>query len=449
MFVKLAKSLRLAGAPPRRLFSTRSSYYDILGVPKGATQAEIKKAYVKLAREYHPDKNPAPEAKSKFSSINEAYTTLADEKKRQVYDRTGMGGDEQKQYQNSGFDPSGQGFDFNDFFKGQAQGGQGASTFEGVFKDFEEIFGFNSDKARTTAARGADVVLNLEIDFMDAINGFQKEVSYRIKDSCATCKGTKCKPGTSTTKCTTCSGKGTMNYRQGPMVIQMACNTCGGAGTTIKSPCTSCKGSGVGYSTQTETIHIPKGMNTGQNLRIGGRGNKGENSGPNGDLIVKVIVRPDPYFRRQEYDIYVDVPLTISQAVLGTRMDVRTLSGKKTIQVPPGTVHGSKLRMPGEGVTKLPPNQHAKGDQYVVFSVTIPSTLTPEQRAIFESLKSMETGRTSHAHAHSSAATNSNSTAKANAYESQGVSGAGQAYGPQGGSGFFKSFEKVFNKTTN
>ena len=395
MLSKLAKSLRFGGPTPRRFFASKQSFYDILGVPKGATQAEIKKAYVKLARELHPDKNPAPDAKQKFSTINEAYTTLSDEKKRQVYDQTGMSGDEQKQYQNSGFDPSGQGFDFNDFFRAQGgQGGQGGpNPFADMFKDFEDMFGFQGGRA--TASRGHDVVLTMEIDFMDSINGLERTVSYRVKDVCGTCKGSKCKPGTSPTKCTTCAGKGTMNYRQGPMVIQMACNACGGAGNSIKSPCTSCKGSGVGYSTRTEKILIPKGINNGQNLKVAGKGNQGENGGVAGDVVIKVVVKPDPYFRRQDYDIYVDQHLTISQAVLGTRLDVRTLSGTKTIQVPPGTTHGSKVRLTGEGVTKLPPNQNTKGDMYVVFSVIIPSNLTSEQRSIFEQLKSAETKRAS------------------------------------------------------
>lgn len=444
MFAKLSKSLRLGAPAPRCRFSTRQSYYDILGVPKGATQSEVKKAYVRLAREYHPDKNPSPDAKTKFSAINEAYTTLSDEKKRQVYDQTGMTGDEQKQYQNSGYDPSGQGFDFSDFFRGGAQGAQGGGNpFEGMFKDFEDIFGFESNKGRGPA-RGPDVVLSLEIDFMDAVNGLQREVSFRIKDVCSSCKGSKCRPGTSATKCTTCSGKGTMNYRQGPMVIQMACNSCGGAGSTIKSPCQACKGSGVGYTTSNEKINVPKGINTGQNLRVAGRGNHGENGGPAGDLIIKVTVRPDPYFRRQDYDIYVDVPLTISQAVLGTRMDVRTLSGKKTIQVPPGTVHGAKLRMPGEGVTKLSPNQHSKGDQYVVFAVVIPTTLTPEQRAIFESLKSIESGKVSQ----SQAATNESSSATGKATASENIGGNRAESGQESRNGFFKSFENLFHKSS-
>lgn len=454
MFCKLSQALRTPGRTTRRFFS-KKSYYDILGVPRGATQAEIKKAYAKLAREYHPDKNTAADAKQKFSEINDAYQTLADDKKRQVYDQTGMTGDEQKQYQNSGFDPNGQGFDFSDFFRGGQAGGQeGANPFGNMFRDFEDIFGMGRDGGRANV-RGADVVLNLEIDFMDAVNGLQKEVSFRVKDNCATCKGNKCKPGTSPTKCNTCAGKGTMNYRQGPMVLQMECNACGGMGTTIKNPCATCRGSGVGHTTKTENIQIPKGINTGQNLRVSGKGNKGEHGGVSGDLLIKIAIKPHPYFRRQDYDVFVDQPLSISQAVLGCKLDVQTLTGKKSITVPPGTMHGNKLKIPGEGVTKLAPNNHTKGDMFVVFSVSIPNSLTPEQRAIFEQLKNLETKKSGGQTAQTSDASGpSGSTGSSDAKGTQSdhaqsagaPSGSGEGQGA-GKDGFFKHFENLFHKS--
>lgn len=431
MFKKLTNSINLMTRMNFRKFSEKKDYYQTLGIPRGATQAEIKKAYIKLAREYHPDKNPAPEAKQKFSSINEAYTTLTDEKKRQVYDQTGMSSDEQRQYENSGFDPNSQGFDFSEFFKGASTQGQGGNPFEGVFQNFEDIFGFDGGRSNRSA-KGPDVLVNLEIDFMEAINGVQKEISYRIKDACSSCKGSKCKPGTSATKCSTCAGKGTVNYRQGPLQVQMGCSSCGGVGSTIKTPCTACRGTGVGYSTLKETLNIPKGINTGQNLRVSGKGNLGENGGKSGDLIVKVNVQKDPYFNRDEYDVYVELPLTISQAVLGTKLDVRTLTGVKSINVPAGTVHGSKLRIVGEGVTKLPPNNHSKGDQYVVFSVIIPSKLTSEQKAIFESLKKMESTK--------------DQTSKSTESSTQSVYKEESTEEHAKKESFFKTFENLFNK---
>lgn len=422
MYHKISGSFSRLNKNVIRQFSNKKSYYDVLGVPKAATQAEIKKAYGKLARELHPDKNPDPAARQKFTQVNEAYGTLIDEKKRQVYDQTGMTGDEQKQYGASGFDPNAEGFDFSDFFGGKATGQQGG--FEGMFKDFEDIFGFDSGKQSKTK-KGNDVIMNLEVSFMEAINGITKEVSYRVKDICSSCKGNKCKPGTTATKCQTCSGKGTVNFRQGPMQIQMGCQACNGVGSFIKNPCTPCKGTGSEYVTINQTVSIPKGINTGQNLRIIEKGNLGENTGKNGDLIIKIVVKPDPFFKRDGYDIYTEQSLTISQAVLGDQIEVRTLTGKKKVSIQPGTIHGSKQRLVGEGVTKLDQNSNSKGDQYVVFSVIIPTQLNPEQRKIFESLKAFEDNKgqsTSHT------------------FQDQSASDGSKK------EGFFRTFENLFHK---
>lgn len=416
----------------RRAYSKKEDYYKTLGIAKGATQTEIKKAFAKLAREYHPDKNPAPEAKDKFAKITEAYSTLSDEKKRQIYDQYGMSSDEQKQYENAGFNPGFDGgFDFSDFFK--AQQGGGGNPYENIFRDFEDIFGFESGAKSTRPQRGADIIMNLEIDFFDAVNGISKEVSYRMKDVCGTCSGSKCKPGTSPTKCHTCSGKGTVNYRQGPMQIQMACSSCKGSGSSIKHPCTNCKGTGVAMNTHKESINIPKGINNGQNLRVASKGNKGENGGASGDLIIKVSVRPDSYFRREGYDIYTDVSITIAQAVLGAKIEVRTLSGNRSVTVPPGTAHGSKIRLPGEGVTKLAPNQNQKGDHYVVFGVYIPSKLNSTERQIFEQLRSLETGTVK--------ASTETRQAKPDSEKSKEEDESAKNNGR-----FFKGFDTLFNK---
>jgi len=423
----------------RRFFSKKEDYYGILNVPKGASQAEIKKAFAKLAREYHPDKNPSPEAKDKFAKITEAYSTLSDEKKRQVYDQYGMTGDEQKQYENAGFNPGAGpgGFDFSDFFKGASGSG---NPYENIFRDFEDIFG---DGGRSTRPqRGADIIVGVEIDFFEAVNGISKEISYRIKDTCSTCSGSKCKPGTSPTKCATCNGTGTMTYRQGPMHIQMPCSACQGVGTMIKSPCTSCKGNGIASVILKEQINIPKGVDNGQNLRVMSKGSKGINGGAQGDLIIKVAVKPDSFFRREGFDIYTDVPISISQAVLGAKIEVRTLGGNKTITVPAGTNHGMKLRLPQEGVSKLSPNQSQKGDHYVVFNVVIPSKLSPAEKQIFEQLKNIEKGqdpKQSTTNTAASTTTSSNTTA-ADQQNKQGEESKG--------SGFFKSFESLFNKNS-
>lgn len=367
-------------------FSKKPNYYQILGLPKTATQADVKKAYAKLAREFHPDKNPASDAKQKFSEINDAYQTLNDEKKRQIYNQTGMTGDEQKQYsQNT--TSSTDGFDFSDFFSYQT----GANNpYENIFRDFEDIFGQESNRSSKRQIKGADVHVNLEIDFSEAINGATKEFNYKAKDICSNCNGTKCRPGTSPQKCTTCSGKGTVNYRQGPMQIQMGCSSCKTTGTVIKSPCQTCKGSGFSMTNFKEIVNIPKGINSEQSLRVSGKGGIGEAGGHRGDLIIKITVKADSYFKREGFDVYTEIPISICQAVLGCCFDIRTLTGKKSITVSPGTLHGSKVKISGEGITKLAPYSHQRGDHYVIFSITVPKYLTPDQKIVFEVLKMID-----------------------------------------------------------
>ena len=362
-------------------------YYSILGVPKDATKAQIKKAYAQKAREYHPDKNPSPDAKDKFADISEAYKTLGDENKRKVYDAYGTGADEQKQY-GRGYD-QGAGQGFQGFYN---QGNMGG--FENIFHDFEDIFGFNMGRQRTKRpVRGADIALNLELTFMEAAMGATKEVVYKVQAACDTCRGSKCKPGSSPQKCTACDGKGNTTYRQGPMIIQMTCDSCKGAGTTIKDPCTACKGIGLVYKQQRESIRVPAGIDNGKSLRLSGKGSPGENDGPPGDIIIRVMVRPDPYFKREGYDIYADVKLSIAQAVLGDTVEVRTIHGIKKITVPPGTYHGKKIKIPGEGIRKLESNQ--RGDHYCVCDVYVPSVLTPEEKQIFERLRELDQKRNS------------------------------------------------------
>lgn len=421
----------------QRFFAKKNDYYQTLGVNKTATQAEIKKAFAKLARELHPDKNASPEAKDKFSKVTEAYQTLSDEKKRQVYDQYGMTGDEQKQYQNSGFDPNDAGFGFSDFFGNQQSG----NPYENIFRDFGDMFGFDSTSKPIRPQRGADIILSVELEFLEAVNGTTKEVSFRIKDTCSTCQGSKCKPGTSPVKCTTCSGRGTVTYSQGPMQIQMSCNSCKGAGSTIKTPCQNCRGTGVANITIKETINVPRGINNGQNLRITAKGNKGENGGAHGDLIIKVSVKPDIYFKREGSDIYTDVSISISQAVLGAKIDVRTLSGSRSVTVPAGTSHGSKIRLPGEGISKLAPNHNQKGDHYVVFNVYIPSKLNSEQKKIFEQLRSVEEQK-------SSAPASKYTTTEPKINEPSSPSN-GNTQEKKQDEGFFKAFEHIWNKSNN
>jgi len=360
----------------------RKDLYGILGIQKGASQSEIKKAYYGLAQKYHPDKNPAPDAKEKFAEISNAYETLSDESKRKTYDAFGMTGDEQAQAGAGG--PGGD--PFGDFFRNK--GGAGGFNFdESMFNDFESFFGGMGQKH---ASKGQDILLSMDISFEDAVRGAKKTVSYQRIGPCTTCHGSKCAPGTQPEKCGTCAGKGSTNFRQGPMTIQMVCGKCNGAGTIIKKMCGGCKGTGTAKTTQKEEITVPKGINSGQNLRVAGKGSAGENGGTAGDLIIKVNVAGDPYFKREGFDIYTDAYLTIAQAALGTTLNVKTLDGSQTITTEKGIQHGDKYKLPKMGVNKLPPNQNDRGDHYVVYKVLVPTNLTDAQVELFKKLAATE-----------------------------------------------------------
>lgn len=365
----------------------RKDLYEILGVSKGASQSEIKKAYYQLAQKYHPDKNPATNAKEQFAEISNAYETLSDDKKRKTYDQFGMTGDEQAQA-GGGF---GGGDPFSDFFRGSGGpfgggfGGYGGQGFDESM--FEGIFGGGRSRHPT---KGQDIRIRMDLGFEEAVRGTKKTINYDRISQCATCKGSKCAPGSSPVKCEVCGGKGHTHMRHGPMTIQMACNKCHGEGTIIKNPCKPCRGTGVSQITQKEEVTIPQGINTNQSLRVSGKGNASGNAGPTGDLIIEINVKPDPYYRREGYDIYTDTYLSISQAVLGGDLKVKTLYGDQTIHVKNGTQHGDKLKIPNKGVPHLPPNTNVKGDHYVVLKVTVPTTLTAPEEELYRKLAQTE-----------------------------------------------------------
>lgn len=383
------------GCKPSYYFSQKKDYYKILGVNKQGTQKDVKKAFVKLAQQFHPDRNPSPEAKEKFKDITEAYETLSDEKKRNMYDQFGMSADDQVNMGDMGGNPfggmGGMG-GMNDFFN---QGGNmgGGSNFEDVFKDFDDFFGMSGMSGRgERSVKGQDIFLNVEINFMEAVNGALKEINFQKTGVCQTCSGSKCKPGTTPVKCSSCGGKGHVNYRQGPMSIQMMCSKCKGTGETIRNPCGTCKGVGVATMSSRERINVPKGINNGQNLRISGKGNQSESGGPAGDLIVKIAVKKDQYYSREGYDLHTDAHITISQAVLGTSMDVKTQDGQSSVDIKAGTEHDTKHRLRNKGVNKLAPNNHQRGDHYINFKIVVPTNLTPEMRKIYEDLRKLELG---------------------------------------------------------
>ncbi len=351
----------------------KRDYYEVLGVEKNASDDELKKAYRKLARQYHPDVNPDnKEAEEKFKEINEAYETLSDSSKREQYDRFGHDGP-------GGFGGAG-GFG----------GFGGGGDFGGMNDIFDMFFGggFGGGQQQRGPRKGSDLRYDLTIDFEEAVFGTEKTITLPKWETCSTCHGSGAKPGTSPTTCTHCNGTGQIFTMQrtpfGQMQTAKTCPTCGGTGTVIKDPCPECNGKGKKRINQKIEIKVPAGVDVGSRLRMSGKGDPGEQGGPNGDLYIYINVRSHPVFVRDEDDIYMEQEINIAQAALGADIQVQTLEGRVTLTVPPGVQSGAKFRMKGKGVKNV--NGYGKGDQYVTIKVVTPKNLTSEQRDLLQQL---------------------------------------------------------------
>ncbi len=351
----------------------KRDYYEVLGVEKNASDDELKKAYRKLARQYHPDVNPDnKEAEEKFKEINEAYETLSDSSKREQYDRFGHDGP-------GGFGGAG-GFG----------GFGGGGDFGGMNDIFDMFFGggFGGGQQQRGPRKGSDLRYDLTIDFEEAVFGTEKTITLPKWETCSTCHGSGAKPGTSPTTCTHCNGTGQIFTMQrtpfGQMQTAKTCPTCGGTGTVIKDPFPECNGKGKKRINQKIEIKVPAGVDVGSRLRMSGKGDPGEQGGPNGDLYIYINVRSHPVFVRDEDDIYMEQEINIAQAALGADIQVQTLEGRVTLTVPPGVQSGAKFRMKGKGVKNV--NGYGKGDQYVTIKVVTPKNLTSEQRDLLQQL---------------------------------------------------------------
>jgi molecular chaperone DnaJ len=348
---------------------SQRDYYEILGVPRNATPEDIKSAFRRLARQYHPDVSQEPDAEERFKEINEAYAVLSDTDKRAAYDRFGHAG-----VQNTGGVPDFT-VDFNDIFE----------EFFGGFGGFGRASG---RRARNVPRRGADLQYGVDLTFEESIFGVEKEIEVTRDEVCETCGGKGAEPGTTPVRCSTCNGTGEVRQvRQtllGSMVQVSTCPVCNGRGETIGTPCHTCNGRGFVRRTRKKVVSIPAGVDNGNQIRLAGEGQPGENGGPNGNLYLVIRVQPHKYFRRRDNDIMLDLNINIAQAALGAEVDVPTVDGIAKLRIPPGIQPGKVLRMRGKGVPHVRGN--GRGDQMVIVNVEVPKSLTVEQRKLMEQL---------------------------------------------------------------
>ncbi|MFA5056165.1 MAG: molecular chaperone DnaJ [Dehalococcoidia bacterium] len=346
----------------------KRDYYEVLGVSKTCSAEEIKKAFRKLAHQYHPDKNNDNGAAEKFKEINEAYEVLSDPERRETYDRFGHAGD-----------TFGKGFD-GDIFSG----------FSGGFGDIFETFfgGTGGRRSRSGPQRGGDIRHHITIDFEEAAFGCEKEIEVHRTEACSKCHGNGCKPGSNPIKCPECNGSGEVRQVQrsffGQFVNVTICLRCGGSGQVTSDPCTHCNGSKYEEKTRRISVSIPAGVDEGSQIRMSGEGDAGRNGGRPGNLFINISVKEHKLFKRHDDDILYEVPITFPQAALGDEIEIPTLDGTAPLKIPPGTQSGRVIQLKGKGVPHL--RGGGRGDQMVAIYVVTPESLTNEQKKLLSEL---------------------------------------------------------------
>ena len=348
----------------------KRDYYEVLGVSKQATDAEIKSAFRKLAKKYHPDVSKEPDAAEKFKEAQEAYAVLSDEQKRKQYDQFGHAAFEQGGMGGGGFDFSG--FDFSDIF--------GDLFGEGGFN-----FGFGGRGNQSRASKGRDKLVSVDLTFEEAVFGCKKTINLDVNENCNECNG---KGGTGESSCSRCHGSGTVTTEQrtmfGTFMSRTTCPECNGKGKSYKEKCSKCRGTGKVKTNKDLEVKVPAGVDTGNQLRMSGKGEAGTNGGPNGDIYLEFNVKQHEIYERDGNDIYLELPITISEAVLGCKKDVPTIHGSVRLTIKEGAQTGDKYRLKGKGIEDV--HSYRKGDMYAIINVVIPKKITKEQKKLFESL---------------------------------------------------------------
>ena len=350
----------------------KRDYYEVLGVDKNASEADIKSAFRRLAKKYHPDVSKEENAAEKFKEAQEAYAVLSDPEKRKQYDQFG-----------------------HSAFSGN--GGAGFSGFEGfdfgnvsdIFEDIFEGMGFSTGRGRSRREngprKGNDVLHRMTLEFDEAVYGTKKDIKIDVEEDCEECHG---KGGFNSKTCSECHGSGTITSEQrtmfGSFLTKTTCPYCKGTGSTFEKTCSECRGRGKVTNRKTITVTVPAGIDSGNRLRIAGKGGAGSNGGSNGDLYIEFIVKEHEFYKRDEDDIYIELPLTITEAVLGVKKEVPTIYGNVDLTIPAGTQNGDKMRLRGKGVENV--NSKRKGDMYVITKIIIPEKLSRDQKKMFEEL---------------------------------------------------------------
>ena len=360
----------------------KKDYYEVLGVPKSASSEEIKKSYRKLALKYHPDKNKNDKgAEAKFKEASEAYHVLSDKDRRKNYDQFGHAA-----FEGAGGRGGFSNFDFTNAF---------SDIFgSDIFDDFFDGFGGSRRRGRRRSSdfRGADLRYDLSISLEDAYNGKKQEINFSSSEKCERCDGYGAEPGSKPVPCSTCGGQGQVRSSQGFFTIQQTCPQCSGYGETIGNPCKTCSGNGKVQGNENVTVKIPKGVDDGTRIRLSGKGEAGSKGGSNGDLYLFISIDNHNIFKRSEENLYYELPISFSDATLGTTVEVPSIDGGKSkIKIPAGTQHGKQFRLKGKGMPVL--RRNVFGDLYIRVVTQVPTSLSKKQREILEEFNEIESNK--------------------------------------------------------